>query len=467
MTTEQIKKDLTNKTLTLNQVQKIIERATGFLSNGGDVTIQPSTSIWTGGTRWARNEIISSIDTRINRITIVVDKNGAKAQVSISNHSDNEIRRAVEICERVIKRKSERYNPLYELPSLLPLEVPVPKTWHSSTNQLSDSLRADLFFHLSKESEEQGLLSAGYIEAESATFFHANQNGTLGQRASTSSQLSITVRSPDGNASGWAGSSWDDWDKIDHYKVARTALEKCIQSANPVAIEPGRYEVVLEPQAVSDLIGTLFSADTLSRYSAENFRTTYTLKHGYSKLGLQLFDANLRVSLDPYHPEMSHDPYEAEVASPALPVTWVENGILTNLAHDRMYAIRNLGTDKSQTSTSSYLLEGTGPKANIDIDQLISDTERGLLITRFDITGLLDEITYLTSGTTRDGVWLIERGRITQSVRNMRFTESPIFMLNNVIAYGKPQRVFSPRIQIMVPAIRARDFSFTSTIHAI
>jgi predicted Zn-dependent protease len=106
------------------------------------------------------------------------------------------------------------------------------------------------------------------------------------------------------------------------------------------------------------------------------------------------------------------------------------------------------------------------------LDDLVGSTERGVLVTRFWYIRPVDPRTVLFTGLTRDGTFLIENGKITRAVKNLRFNESPVFMLNNLDAMGRPERVSAsesggPGSAIVVPAIKCRDFNFTSMSDAI
>lgn len=458
----------TDKVLSAKTYQSVYERAERFLTGTGSVRINMQ-SKWSANTRWSRNEIISSGDSRENRFSLARQIHGAGSSILISNHSDAELKRAVEISERFLQLKFEQ-EIQSELPSLPQENVPIPEVWHSSTLNLEEEARADIFHDLVASTEKEGMLSAGYIEVSA----YANASGASDEKTDisygryTDAQLSITVRAPDGRGSGWAGITWDDWSRINGDRIAEVALDKCLRSRDPVAIEPGRYTVILEPQAVHDLIEPLFSEFSLSRPHAEHPRypTMYTLKPGYSKIGLRLFDPRLRVHTDPYHPDCYYYPYN-QGKEAYKKATWVDHGVLVDLSYERGYAIANLGKNESLLGSSSYILEGVGSGTGMSVESMIEHTERGLLVTRFHINRILDNISMLTTGLTRDGLWLIEKGKISKAVKNLRFTESPFFMLNNVLEYGTPARVFSPGRPCLVPAIRAQDFSFTAMIDAI
>ncbi|MBX6330935.1 MAG: TldD/PmbA family protein, partial [Gemmatimonadaceae bacterium] len=273
------------------------------------------------------------------------------------------------------------------------------------------------------------------------------------------------------------GLSSYDWTKIDAPALAAHALEKCEASRNPVALEPGRYTVILEPQAVADLMELV--AGSIDRQTAEGGLGPWALAPDdavqiwgnpiwRTKLGLKVIDERITINHDPMDPELGILP------EPWMqPVTWFDKGVLTNLAYSRQYALQSLNKNAGLRGMIGYRMSG-GPTS---IEEMIATTKRGLLVTRFSGSRVLDAQSLLATGLTRDGLWLIENGKITKAVKNFRFTESPLFMLNAIEQLGKPVPVFRPvrspyerRFGLgpaIVPPLKARDFSFTSTIDAI
>ena len=156
-------------------------------------------------------------------------------------------------------------------------------------------------------------------------------------------------------------------------------------------------------------------------------------------------------------------------AGDGLPVkrtAWIENGVVKNLAYDRYWAKKQ---GKEPTPMVGSLRMSGGAQS---VDEMIASTRRGILVTRFWYIRPVDPRTILYTGLTRDGTFLIENGKITRAVKNLRFNESPIFMLNNLEAMGEPVRVSasedgSPGFAIVVPPIKTRDFTFTSLSDAI
>jgi predicted Zn-dependent protease len=168
---------------------------------------------------------------------------------------------------------------------------------------------------------------------------------------------------------------------------------------------------------------------------------------------------------DPLDPEAPAAPFTAE-GLPVSRTVWIENGVVRNLAYDRYWAERH---SRAATSPGGTLRMSGGTATT---DAMIASTRRGLLVTRFWYIRPVDARTILYTGLTRDGTFLIENGKITRAVKNLRFNESPIFMLNNIDAMGVPARVSASEaggagMAIVVPPIKVREFTFTSMSDAI
>jgi predicted Zn-dependent protease len=268
------------------------------------------------------------------------------------------------------------------------------------------------------------------------------------------------VRNPQGTGSGWAGVDWNDWSRIDTQRLSDIALDKCVRSANPVAVEPGRYTAILEPQAVCDLMH--FVMHNIDRVLAESGTGPFAAGHGQSKIGQKVMDSRITISADPMDPDLGCPPFSSS-GHVYHPVTWVKDGILKELAYYRPYGIRNLGKNSGLPNSGAFRISG----GTTTVDEMIATTKRGVLVTRFSDLHLIDINSLLLEGYTRDGLWLIENGKISKAVKNFRFAESPMFVLNNVEQLGAPQRVFHPGAPAIVPPIKARDFNFISLSEAI
>src|SRR5690606_30688850 len=142
---------------------------------------------------------------------------------------------------------------------------------------------------------------------------------------------------------------------------------------------------------------------------------------------------------DPMDPDLGCVPLDWS-GEPHVPVKGVENGVLKELEYSRSYAIRQLGQDTALPTSMAVRLHG----GTATLDEMIATTKRGIYVTRFNNVQLLDLNSMLLTGNTRDGLWLIENGKITKTIKNFRFTESPLFIFNNLEQLGVAQRVFRP-----------------------
>ncbi len=206
----------------------------------------------------------------------------------------------------------------------------------------------------------------------------------------------------------------------------------------------------------------------LSRSDAEQSEPS---QHPYAgtrvdstRIGERIVDEQITIHSDPMDPECGFPPFSIIHPEDVYhPVTWVERGVLRELGYPRSYGVRRLGKNTGYPNSNSFVMSG-GPTS---VKDMIQTTRRGLLVTRFSDVAIAHDASILCSGYTRDGLWLIENGKIGRPVKNFRFVESPLFMLNNVLELGPPQRVFSPGSPIVAPPIKVRDFSFTSLADAV
>src|SRR6185436_14694532 len=280
---------------------------------------------------------------------------------------------------------------------------------------------------------------------------------------------STTARTPDGTGSGWASGGARDWGKLDPVALGTTAAQKAVASRNPVAIEPGMYTVVLEPQAVADLVPLLGGA--FNARSADEGRGTFSKREGGTRLGEKVMDERVTLYSDPADPDLLAMPFDGE-GLPLKRRVWIENGVLKNFSYSRFWAQKQ---GKEATGGGGGGGGGGGFSGGLpgglkmvggtkSTDELIAGTQRGILVTHFFYIRSLDQRTVLLTGLTRDGTFLIEKGKITKSLKNFRWNESPLFMLAKLEELGRAEPTAAGQV---MPAIRARDFNFTSLSDAV
>jgi predicted Zn-dependent protease len=441
--------------LVASDIDTLFERVLALTAGGGNTTISVE-SRWTGNLRWARNAVTTSGDTRDHVVTVTREIHGASAVAQTNQLDDASLRVAIESAERILQYRYE--DPDAALP-LAPQTYVAPHIWGATTYDLTAQPRSAAARALVAPVVTAGMQSAGYIQAGVLARAVRNTRGLSAYYKSTAAQYSVTVRDAKGTTSGWAGESQHDWQAIDTGAITSRATQKCVASANPRAIEPGRYTAILEPQAVYDFFYP--AVQMLDRRSAEGGRSPYMLKPGQSKIGLRIFDERITIRSDPMDPEGGYLPFTEE-GEPYQATTWIDRGVLKVLAYDRAYAHEQLGVTLPCPNPLAFRMDD-GPTS---MDDMIASTERGLLVTRLSGVLVLDAISLLTTAVTRDGLWLIENGKVTYPVKNFRISDSPMFAFNNVVQIGKEVRVFSPEPAV-VPPVKVRDFNCAGLMDAV
>jgi len=305
---------------------------------------------------------------------------------------------------------------------------------------------------------KENVTGAGFHSANASATGSATANGNRRYFRSSQAELSVTARSADGTGSGYYAGDHFDLAKLDSQRIVEQAVGKAVRSRTPKPIEPGVYPVILEPQAVADLMG--FLTGSLDARTADEGRSAFSGKDGKTRVGEALFNERLNIYSDPMHPEIPAAPSTGE-GVPASRLSLIKGGVLENLTYSRFWAL-----EKKREATPgpvNYIIESTQPPTSMD--DMIKGMARGLVISRFWYVRQIDPRTLMLTGLTRDGLWWVEKGRIQYPVRNLRFNQSVLAMLApwNVEAIGAPER----RSPLMVPALKLSGFAFTSISDAI
>ncbi|MEO7998423.1 MAG: metallopeptidase TldD-related protein, partial [Gemmatimonadaceae bacterium] len=221
----------------------------------------------------------------------------------------------------------------------------------------------------------------------------------------------LTVRTDDGTGSGWAAADHQDFSKLNTTLVAERATQKARQSKTPVAIEPGRYTVILEPQAVGDLVQLI--SNYVDARSSDEGRSPFAKQGGGNKIGEKIADPRVTLLSDPADPQLLGQPYDGE-GMPLGRQVWVENGVLKQLYYSRFWG-KKQGKPVTAAPSTFKMLGGTE-----SVDDLIKGTTRGVLVTRLWYLREVDPRTILYTGLTRDGTYLVENGKVTKALTNHR-----------------------------------------------
>lgn len=435
-----------------------------------------------GHTRFAANDITTSGSSHSLEISIT-SRDGSRSGTAHANGIEPSVlKSAVARSEELMASASP--DPEYE-EGLGPQKYPEMHAFHDETAKARAADRAAGVKIALDLSRAGGLNASGFSENIARWSAIANKKKNFGFHSSTVAIYSTTMRTEDGTGSGWAGVHSPWFSKIPAQSLAQRAAKKAETSANPKTLEPGRYTVILDPQAVSDLMGSLIGS--LSRRSADEGRSFLSKPGGGNRLGEKLFPEIVTIKSDPFDPRIAGRPWTGGGGGaggggggrggggggfggggggghlPSRKTTWIEKGVVKTLTCDRYWA----SVTKSQPVPFSGGLVMTGGSGTVD--NLIAGTERGLLITHFFYIRVVNPQNVELTGLTRDGVWLVEKGKIVHAVNNFRFNQSPVNLLKNVEAMSAAVPTAGGGMSggMIMPAIRARDFSFTSQSDAV
>lgn len=455
--------------LSRDACERLFQRVQSMTRGGGTVRLE-LTSRWRGSVQWARNRVRLASDVHSTDLTLIRSLNGSDASVQTSRIDDAGLQDALRAAEENLRMEYETAQ--FPAPYIdQPMAQPV--LFSEATYRFDAPSRTALVERLMAPAESAGMQTFGVFQVMADGTATIDSSGLFRYYPTTSVECAITVRDRQHHASGWAGINHYDLAKIDPADIATRALDKARASRDPVAIEPGRYTTILEPQATADLFGTLvvtgmWDAGALSRELAEMGMTAFSgQKEGWTKISERVLDPKLSFGADPMDPDGGFIPFNIGSGAPYQPVTWIDRGILRQLSYSRDYALYALGTDVALPDSGSFRLGAAPGVATSSVETMIANTERGLLVTRLSGVTVLDEKSMLCTGYTRDGLWLIERGRVSKGVKNLRFTESPLFALNNLLEVSPSRRVYHPGRAWVAPAVRVTDFSFTALADAV
>ncbi len=409
--------------------------------------------------RFAANQM--STAGMITDLSLVVTSSfGPKHAVTTTNDlSPDGIERAVRQSEAIARLAP---NDPEAMPLLAPQTVaPLTAAWDDETVNLSaESCAKSALTALGPARAKGNIQAAGFLQVDANVSAIGNSAGMFLYHRGTKSNYTLTVRTADGTGSGWAGAEEPKFSAIDFAGIGAHAIEKAELSRNPVAIEPGRYTVILEPQAVGDLVSLVaFYADARA---ADEGRSPFVKQGGGNKIGEKIADARISLYSDPYDPKILGDPFDGE-GFPLTRRNWIDKGVLTEMQYGRFWAKKQ---SKQPTGGANNIVLTGGSTSR---DAMIAGTQRGILVSRLWYLREVDPRTLLYTGLTRDGTFLIENGKITKAIKNMRFNESPLFMLNNLEALGPQARVagIEALIPCVMPLLKAKDFNFTSLSDAV
>ncbi len=422
--------------------------------------------------RFAGNNVLTSGSREGRNASVTVWIGGKRGSSSTNDLDESSLRTMVERAQEIAKTAppDREYLPTLDKQNYKPTNM-----FFEATADLSLTDRAKQIGDIISLCEKSGVIGAGFHSATSQSGGNATKNGNFEFERSTGVGLSVTARTPDGQSSGYFLRGHNDIAKLDTMRIARESIRKALDGRGARAIDPGIYTVILEPQAVADLIGG-FGLGFNARM-AEEGRSAFSAPSGKTKLGEKVFDEKVTIYSDPWHPEL---PGSQSVGGggggfggggggglPAQRIVMVNNGVLENLTYNRFWA-KQKGKEPTPGPVNT-IMETSGGVSTIE--EMIKSTERGILVGRFWYIRQTDPRTASSTGLTRDGVWWIENGKVAYPLKNFRFNQSTVKMLSpgNVLAVSRPERVGSSEGGggSLLPALKLKEFNFTSQSEAV
>ncbi|WCT11379.1 TldD/PmbA family protein [Mucilaginibacter jinjuensis] len=365
--------------------------------------------------------------------------------------------------EKVVRRSEELAQLAPENPETMPMLGPQKFEdsiqYNAKTAAMTPESRAEMIGKAFDVTKAANLQAAGFLENTTRFTAVMNSKGLFAYDKSTDVIYSVTTRNAAGTVSGYAARGFTDVSKLDTASATKIASQKALSSANAKAIEPGKYTVILEPVAGVYMLENMFRFDARS---AEEGRSFLSKKGGGTRLGEKLMDEKVNIYSDPFNTELPGPTWSNE-GQRLERTDWIKEGVVKNLSYSRYWAQKK-GV-QPVPGPSNIIMDG----GTTSLEEMIKSTERGILVSRLWYIRMVDPQSLLLTGLTRDGTFYIENGKIMFPVKNFRFNESPVIMLNNVEALGKPERTISVESyrSYLIPPMKIRDFTFTSLSDAV
>ena len=403
---------------------------------------------WHGGTtRFANNQIVQNVDTRRGSLSVTVAFGKRQGTAATTDFTAGSVQETVARAAQLARLSPE--DPEY-LPPMEPQVYLTPPTARPETAAAGPARRVEYVNEAIGQCRIENLAAAGIVSSSVATVGVAASTGLFAYEHRTDARFSLTVQA--GEATGWGASAHRSIDQLKIYERTITAITKAKRGGEVRELPPGRYTVILEPAAVAGLWSQLLWALDAKSYE----KGTSALS---GKLGKPIVDRRLTLRNLPVHEDLLGVGFTTE-GLPTLESNWITEGALTQLAYDRFTA-KERGIERIPTLDAPCLSGAGAPLPNLH--ELIKQTERAILVTNFWYIRMVNPIDLTLTGMTRDGTFLVENGAIVSAVKNFRFHESPLHAFNRIESFtGPAETITSETSKLLVPAMRLRDFNFSS-----
>jgi len=442
--------------LTQEQTKRICDRVLSY--SKADECVVSVDGSRAGNIRFARNAVSTAGLADDTTVSVQVAFGKRQGTASINEFDDKSLERVVRRAEDLARLAPE--NPEF-MPAVGKQDFKASKTFDAKTAAIDPEFRAQAAAYAIEACRKNKLVAAGFFTDSTAFSSIANSNGVWGHQDQTGLDFTCTVRTEDGRGSGWVKRSATEAARFDPREAADVAIEKALRSVDAKALEPGRYTVILEPAATSELLGAMLSGFDARR--TDEGRSFLSKKGGASRLGDKLFDEKVNIWADPWNPDVPVLPWDSNSMIARKRMELIKDGKVNALQYSRFWAQKK---GVQPTATPGNIIMAGTDQSTLD---LIAGTKKGILVTRTWYIRMVDPQSVLLTGLTRDGTFYIENGKIKYPIKNFRFNESPVSMLNNIEEIGKPVVIGGDEVpfQMLIPPMKVRDFNFTSLSDAV
>ncbi len=437
------------------EAQRLCERLLGYVKKGeAEVLLH-----WRDDalTRFACNQIQQHINRRSLDLTLRVLHDGRVGKASTNMTDDESLKACARAAEEMLPHMPQDPE---QLPLPEPQDYRQQNPYDGETHAFGPAMRAERVAPAFARAEKEGVEVAGILSVGASCVSIANSKGLFAYHLRTDASFRTTVLTE--TSAGWAADTSHKVADINFDEVVERAFRKALESQNPRDVEPGEYDVVLEPEAVGELLSYMGWAG----FGGLAFLEGRSFISG--KIGQKVMDEKVTIHDDAYHPLAAGMPFDFE-GMPRKSVTLIEKGIARAVVHSRKTA------KKAGTQTTGHALpepNAYGPiplnplleAGDSSLEEMIEKTERGILVTQFHYTNLMEPMRLTMTGITRNGTFMIENGRIAYPVKNLRFTESLVKAFSSVEMVGRELRRCAGFFfgGAVVPALKVRNFRFTS-----
>ena len=457
--------------MTQLSAQEIVERALAASTADGQVTYVTESS--EANLRWASNSLTTNGAMRSRQVVVIsfVDGAAGMAAGTVTRTGTPDIAELVAASEQAARDAG----PAEDAVPLISEKPADGGDWDADPAETSIEVFAEFAPALGQafgEARDRGDLLFGFAEHQMSTTYLGSSTGLRLRHDQPTGRVELNGKSADFGRSVWAGTGTRDFRDVSVEALAADVARSMTWSQRRVELPAGRYETLLPPSAASDLMIYLYW--TMQARDADEGRNVFARRGGGNRIGERLAALPLTLSSDPCAPGLEAAPFQIVQASSeaasvfdngmATPaVNWIEDGVLTNLIRPRAWALKT--TAPATAAVDNLLLED--PTATDSPEEMVSATERGLLLTTLWYIREVDPQTLLLTGLTRDGVFLVENGEVTGAVNNFRFNESPVDLLARTVQASRTERTL-PRewndwfTRAAMPMLRVPDFNMSS-----